>query len=501
MWYIVQPNDSIYLIAKRFNTAPQKIIQANRLPGTAIYVGQPLNIRAEKEIIYTVQQDDSLYGIAQLYNTIAKSIIALNNLASTALYIGQKLLIPQYTEVQVNVNIANIRNGPGINYNIIATMVKDAKLPVEKYQPGWYLVRLYNGNKAWVAEANVTLHVYSGDKPIQGIVAFYTLSEGPGLPSSYNSFVNNTGNISELGLFLYQISRDDPTQIDKFGDFTDRDIETLVSIAHKNNIKILPVVHNLLYKPGGTTLAKSLIKQLVSTDENRKSFAQSILKLIQRYNFDGVNIDIEDVNIEDKQNLSLLYEEIANTIKPYGYFFSASVPARIGDEPFNPFSDPFDYDSIGSSVDQFVVMLYNEFGWPGSPPGPPVTIGWMERVLKYTMTKMPKEKIVAAVSVFGFDFNLTTGKNSYASFDRAMELANKYNKEIIFDEKTKTPMFSYEDEEGNKHEVWFENAQSIKAKIDLAWQLGISGVALWRLGLEDPDIWTMLSNDVVVKKF
>jgi len=46
----------------------------------------------------------------------------------------------------------------------------------------------------------------------------------------------------------------------------------------------------------------------------------------------------------------------------------------------------------------------------GKPPGPAVTIGWMERVLRYTMSKMPRDKIMAAVSVFGFDFNLTTAE-------------------------------------------------------------------------------------------
>ena len=60
-----------------------------------------------------------------------------------------------------------------------------------------------------------------------------------------------------------------------------------------------------------------------------------------------------------KERISLLYKEIANTITPKGYYLSASIPSRISDEPFNPFSDPFDYAAIGKSVDQFVVMLYN----------------------------------------------------------------------------------------------------------------------------------------------
>ncbi len=61
-------------------------------------------------------------------------------------------------------------------------------------------------------------------------------------------------------------------------------------------------------------------------------------------------------------------------------------------------------------------------------------------------------------------------------------------------------MFAYTDEAGNQHEVWFENAASIRAKLQLAHRLGIRGIALWRLGMEDPEIWTMLADEFVIAK-
>lgn len=500
--YTVQPGDSLYLISQKFGVSVEQIKQANQLSSNLIYIGQRLNIPVERQrpIIYTVKPGDSLYTIAKRYNTTVESIQSLNNLTGIELSVGQKLTIPIYTEVVVNVDSAFIRSGPGPNFSVVTSMVRNAKLPVTGSSRGWYKVRLHNGKDAWISGRIVTLNAYSGDKPISDILGFYTLEEGPSLPSSFTSFTNNIGEISETGLFMFRISANNPTTIENFGQFSDQDIRTLVAIAHRNNVRILPVVHNLLYRPGGTTLAKNVVKVLVSNAQNRNAFAQSLLRLIQKYNFDGVNIDIEDVFIEDSANLSLLYEEIARVLRPRGYFFSASVPARIRDEPFNPFSDPFNYSAIGNAVDEFVAMLYNEHGWPGSGPGPVVSIGWMERVLTYTISKMPKEKVVGAVSVFGFDFNLTTGRNTYVTYSMAMALAQKYNKEVIFDEETKTPMFAYEDEQGNQHEVWFENAQSIYAKIELAWDLGIKGIALWRLGMEDEGIWTMLENQVVVSK-
>jgi spore germination protein YaaH len=63
-----------------------------------------------------------------------------------------------------------------------------------------------------------------------------------------------------------------------------------------------------------------------------------------------------------------------------------------------------------------------------------------------------------------------------------------------------TPYFSYTDEQGQQHQVWFENADSIRAKLRTAWNIGINGLALWRLGLEDENIWNVFANEAVVKK-
>ncbi|MGA9290182.1 MAG: glycosyl hydrolase, partial [Anaerobacillus sp.] len=86
------------------------------------------------------------------------------------------------------------------------------------------------------------------------------------------------------------------------------------------------------------------------------------------------------------------------------------------------------------------------------------------------------------------------------TYDMAMKLKRKYKAEIQFNEERKTPFFKYEDGDGNQHEVWFENQQSIEAKTRLANELGVQGVALWRLGMEDPAIWPMINEKIVVER-
>lgn len=503
MWYTVQSGDTVFSIAQKFGISQQQLITSNQIIGDTILAGQLLfiPIQVSKVITYTVQSGDSLYKIAQQYNTLVESIVVLNRLQSTNIDVGQRLVIPQYTEAVVNVGRANIRSGPGTNYNVIQTVTSSARLPVIGTARDWLRVSLHNGNTGWISRNLVNFRTYDGSKPISVIVGFYTLEEGPTLPGSFRSFVDNASQISVLPLFMYRFDQQNPSSIEKFGQFTDSEVEMLISVAHRNNIMIMPVIHNLLYGEGGQEASRQVVSAMLATPQSRSTAISNIIALIDRFGFDGVNIDIEDVYIEDSGRLSQFYTELGRAMRERGYFLSASIPARIRDyPPFNPFSDPFDYGVIGAAVDQFVVMLYNEHGWPGSGPGPVVSSGWMNKVIAYTLTKMPAEKVVAAISVFGFDFNLDTGLNTYVSYELAVERAERYNANIIFDQDTLTPMFSYTDEQGNRHEVWFENADSIIAKTTLAWQQGISGVALWRLGMEDPGVWPRIESEIVVRR-
>ncbi|MCS7464419.1 LysM peptidoglycan-binding domain-containing protein [Paenibacillus doosanensis] len=499
--YVVQQGDSLYSIAQKFGTTVQALTEANRLASPALDVGQIVNIPVPAPVTYTVKAGDTIYGIAKMFNTTAEAVMMLNRLTSSALYIGQTLIIPIYTEVVVHVEGLYVRGYASTDAPAVAEMARGARLPVTGIVGNWIQVRLFDGRLGWLLGAAVRLVPHDGQRPVQEIFGFYTEEEGPTLPSSHEVFTSQAAHLSNVGMFHFRILRDDPAQIEKFpATFTDDYMKEVVAFGHRHNIKMLPTVHNLLYERGNQNANKEVIGGMLQTEQTRAAFIASILQLIETYSFDGVNIDFEDVNYEDRFRLSAFYRELGRALKEQGYYFSVDVPSRTSDEPTNPFSDPFDYAVLGSVADEVVLMLYNEHGWPGSGPGPVVSIGWMETVVNYALTKMPASKITAAVSVFGFDFNLTTKRNTYATYAMAMDLARQYNREVQFDQETQTPMFAYTDEAGNQHEVWFENAQSIRVKMDLADRLGIRGIALWRLGMEDPAIWTMMEEHFVIRK-
>ena len=97
--YTVQKGDSLWSIAKKYNTTVEELKAANNLSSNLLSIGQVLKIPTavevpENYIIYTVSSGDTLYGIANKYNTTVKDLIEYNDLSSTNLSIGQKLLLP-----------------------------------------------------------------------------------------------------------------------------------------------------------------------------------------------------------------------------------------------------------------------------------------------------------------------------------------------------------------------------------------------------------------------
>lgn len=93
--YMVQKGDSLYSIARKYSTTIDKIKDLNNLTTNLLSIGQVLLIptNTNLETTYTVQKGDSLYSIAKKYNTTVDKLKQLNNLTSNLLSIGQILIV------------------------------------------------------------------------------------------------------------------------------------------------------------------------------------------------------------------------------------------------------------------------------------------------------------------------------------------------------------------------------------------------------------------------
>jgi LysM repeat protein len=96
--YTVVSGDSLYKIANRFNTSVSEILNLNKLSSSNLSIGQILKIPGNNTNVntnktYTVQKNDSLYSIAKKFNTTVDNLKAKNKLTSNNLSIGQIIYI------------------------------------------------------------------------------------------------------------------------------------------------------------------------------------------------------------------------------------------------------------------------------------------------------------------------------------------------------------------------------------------------------------------------
>ena len=163
-------------------------------------------------------------------------------------------------------------------------------------------------------------------------------------------------------------------------------------------------------------------------------------------------------------------------------------------------------EELVSKVDYLVVMAY-DFHRPGvdyagsvAPLGSKVgERNITEVVERYLNLQLNKDKLVLAYPLYGYEWKTYTdefesqikrGWYQMASWNRVKNLIKEKKIEVNWDELSMTPWLSFE-EDGETRQIYFENNQSLRAKIDLVRQNKLAGYGFWALGYEGEDrsIW------------
>ncbi|MGI6120506.1 MAG: glycosyl hydrolase family 18 protein [Desulfosporosinus sp.] len=331
------------------------------------------------------------------------------------------------------------------------------------------------------AEAGTRESVLGAEKRV--VLGFYTDPEGA-IPGSKESMLKYNKLLDEVAFFWY--SFDSTGKVFPSGKV---DLK-IKEAAQKNGSKAYAVVHNMNLK-GTVGFDANLAHRVLSDPAIRANLVTNLVNLTTKDGWDGISVDIEKTPPADRNNFSAFVAELGKALKAKDKVLNISIPAKYVDYPSDLWSGAYDYAAIGKAADQVILMTYDEHGF-GTTQGPIASEGWVDRVIKYAVGKIPKEKIVMGLPVYSFDW----GSNKptlpeYLSYAQTVERAKKHGVEIQTDPNAKVPQFSYT-ANGVRHEVYFENIPSLRAKMDDALKYKLHGVAIWRLGMEDPAIWDQL---------
>lgn len=212
--------------------------------------------------------------------------------------------------------------------------------------------------------------------------------------------------------------------------------------------------------------------------------------------YHGLDIDFEFINPSESVDYANLIKQFTNALNPMGYEVFAALAPKTSDEQKGTLYEGHNYGLIGSAADYVLLMTY-EWGYTYGPPMAVAPINKVREVLSYAVTRIPPDKIYLGVPTYGYDFTLPyikgVSRAPSISNETAIKLAREYGAEIQFDETAMAPWFRYTDSTGKIHEVWFEDARSIRAKLMLISEFGFAGAGYWDLLRPFPQNWTVLN--------
>lgn len=276
--------------------------------------------------------------------------------------------------------------------------------------------------------------------------------------------------------------------VDASGNLTGPGFERLLSEARAKNIPVYALVHNFT----SVGFDRDVARKVVADAPTRAVTVENILKVLKENGMAGVNIDIENVNSADRQAYTDFVRALVDKLRPEGLKVTLSIPAKTVDRLNDGWSGGFDYPALGRLADYIMPMAYDEH-WFGGDPGPVASINWVDAVVKYTISVMPAEKLVLGVPAYGYDWPENGGSGFAVTSAKAITNATANGARIQWDEQAKVPYYRYT-RNGINRIVYFEDSRSIGHKLDLVVKYGIGGIAIWRLGFEDPAMWQVIED-------
>ena len=226
------------------------------------------------------------------------------------------------------------------------------------------------------------------------------------------------------------------------------------------------------------------------------TLARNVLDEIEEKGYAGLDIDFEFIPASSALAYADFIARLRTLLAPRGKrVIAALAPKTRADQP-GLLYEGHDYGGIGAVADYVILMTY-EWGYKFGPPGAVAPLPSVEAVVQYAVSEIPADKILLGVPNYGYDWPLpfVQGQTEAQGIGNvaAVELAAEERVDIQYDRNAQAPFFYYSQEE-IPHVVWFENAESVAAKLALADRYGLAGISVWNIMRYFPQLYRVLNG-------
>lgn len=257
-----------------------------------------------------------------------------------------------------------------------------------------------------------------------------------------------------------------------------------------------PELHSILYsrvhKPHVWLMVQNIFQEkwqvapTLSLFNNRRASRKLVDQVIAQVKANGWHGAVFDIESLPDNALPAYVRFLSHAHRRFaraGLTLVATVPAGDNSWPLK---------AVGAATDKTILMAYDEH-WQGGVPGPIASQDWFAQQVAIARKAIPKKKLIVALGSYAYDYH--DGTADALTMPEAWLSARDSDAMPTWDAASGNSGFAFDDN-GDRHEVWMLDAATTWNEMR---QLGgISGIALWRLGGEDPGVWKdfeALEND------
>lgn len=270
--------------------------------------------------------------------------------------------------------------------------------------------------------------------------------------------------------------------LDANGNVEDTSSQALTDWLQNRDIEVHPLVHN--------QFDSSLTTAFLANADARANFIRTIVERCAELGVEGINLDFEAMKGSDRDAYTNFVQEFATAAHEKGLILSIDLPR--GSVNWNHLT-AYDHAELAKIVDYIVIMTYDQYYSGSTEAGSVAGLDWTEGGVKEFLSYgIPREKLIMGMPFYirQWKFDDTgqlIGNNAIYSYS-VQSIMEQYEVEQTWDDRFGQYRMEYV-KDGVTHVFWLEDAETVKARLQIAKNYKLAGVSAWRLGQEDPSFW------------
>ncbi len=269
---------------------------------------------------------------------------------------------------------------------------------------------------------------------------------------------------------------------DNNGNFTNLASKDYVNLAHDMGLEVWGLVDNFTNEGVDTY-------EVLAGLSTRTYLIEGLIEAALTYGLDGINIDFEEVSLDAGQPFIEFIRELSIACRQNGIVLSIDNYVPMG------YNDHYNRKEQGVVADYVIIMGYDEHHKSSDTAGSVASIDFVENGIANTVADVPANKVINAIPFYTriWETRGTTVESQAVGMEMAQQYIKDHNITTAWDEKTCQNYGEYQSGD-SYYQVWLEDEDSIRVKLNIMDKYGIGGVAAWKLGFEVDSIWDVIEE-------